>query len=206
MEEGGKRCVTRFVTRRVAPLFLSPIMDGNNSFQVHADALTPYDPSHLDRQISDDHDFDAAAPPPPTTYIPRGTADIAPNKSAAAQLPDLERKMAQQKTKLATVQLANGYDGSKEATTRLFAELEECAAAVTTRASPHTIAKRTLVMARWNVMISQLQPTWKTETFWHFGVVHDHAKLFLPFLASFFLSLHLSLHLIFCSSCKAFFP
>ncbi|EDR02186.1 uncharacterized protein LACBIDRAFT_332594, partial [Laccaria bicolor S238N-H82] len=126
-------------------------MDNATPFQVHADALAHYDPSHLNQQISDDQDFDAAVPPPLTTYIPHGTGNIAPNKSAAAQLPDLERKMAQQQTKFATVHLAKGYDGTKEATTRLFAELEECAAAVTTRASPHTIAKRTLVMAWWNL-------------------------------------------------------
>ncbi|EDR11236.1 uncharacterized protein LACBIDRAFT_324843 [Laccaria bicolor S238N-H82] len=84
--------------------------------------------------------------------------------------------------KFARVELRRGYDGSKESNDPLFASLQESANSVTSRAAPNTLAKRALIVAHWNSMLSQYQPTWPEEIFWHFGVVYDNAKLFLPYL------------------------
>ena len=158
--------------------------DNDNPFQVHADFINHYDPSDLNRKISNEQRFVVSAPPQQSTYIPRSSTNFSPIATRNI-LPDVARKTAQQKEKFAKVQLTRGYDGSKESNARLFASLQESAESVTSRTAPNTLAKRALVVARWNAMLSQYQPDWSEEIYWHFGVVYDNAKLFLSYLVCF---------------------
>jgi hypothetical protein len=158
--------------------------DNDNPFQVHADSINHYDPSDLNRKISNEQRFVTSAPPQQPTYIPRSSTDFSPI-AIRNVLPDVARKTAEQKEKFARAQLMRGYDGSEESNARLFASLHESAASVTSRTAPSTLAKRALIVARWNAMLSQYQPTWPEEIFWHFGVVYENAKLFLPYLVCF---------------------
>ena len=150
-------------------------------FQVYADSINHYDPLDLNCKISNEQRFIVSAPPQQSTYIPCSSTDFS-TITTRNSLPDVAQKTAQKKEKFAKVQLTRCYYGSKESNTHLFASLQESADLVTSRTTLNTLAKIALVFSWWNAMLSQYQPAWPEEIFWHFGVIYKSAKLFLPYL------------------------